>query len=454
MLLKAYSTISQKTECPITVYLEPSSSSIVQGCPGIPRSIPRIETVAHIRSINGLPFPLRSVSLYLIMRQKVVVPTKFGTNEPFKELKVYEEPLAFKPARDVSQSLLGLTLPILIPIPRDVTPSASSATFGATTVHYLMVKVAIGDSSATVPSSYVESFPVVIKCYDTLPLYRQFNEPVLNSSKSPDNQIIADVMIPTTSIGPGDKLNLNCKLMTNSASNKVKRHITLKQITFQVKEYLECFDGGLPPLRENKLYTTTLTSPYELSTQGMDHKFSLDFPRSNDYLRIYQMDEPTIIEQEVSQDHATSIIESTTISSSKPSDKLGEGLPITHNQSFTLQGHFYSIKFEVILKIRFSKAKDFDIRLPITVCPFDRSSSEYLLKWIMHECEVAKARFGKQFIDEFFAAKKYSDVCLLMNRYRSPPVVYRYCKEDWEKLGYDPASFNDPKSAHISSYID
>lgn len=453
MLFQAHSAPSQKVDSCVSVFLEPTSNSIVYGCPGIPRSIPRIETTVHIRSTNALPFMIRAVAVFLISRQKVVVPTKFGSNDAFKEFKLYEDSMAFKPANDFSQKVLGVSLPILIPVPRDIPSSALLSSFGSSTTHSLVVKVILGDSAAN-ESFVVETFPIVIKTYDTLPLYRQFNEPLVRSSKSPDNQIIAEAVVPVTAVGPSDLLCLNCRIFTNSANNKLKKHITLKQITFQIKEYLECYDGGLPPVTENKLFTTTLEPGKEVTTQGIQENYSINFPQSNDYLKIHSFEEPYIIEQETMNDYETTIIESANISSFVLKDKLGEGLPLTHFQSFTSLSQFYSIKFELILKLKFSKAKDFDVRIPIIVCPYDRKTSEPLLKWIMLECEVAKARFGKQFIDQFFAAKNYLEICSLMDKYRPPPVIYRYCKEDWEKLGYDGVAFNNPRSPNLVLYID
>ncbi|KAI5961032.1 uncharacterized protein KGF55_004299 [Candida pseudojiufengensis] len=452
MLFQVSSNSSyQKQEHPINIFLESTASSIVFGCPGISRSIPRIEANVQVRSNNGLPFPIRSISIVLLTRQKVSVPTKFGSNDAFKEFKLYEDPLAFKPINGFSEKLLGLDLPILIPIPRDVTSSGCSTTFGSITTHYLTVKVITGESSAT-EVSFVEMFPVVIKLYDTLPLYRQFNEPVVEIRNSPDNQIIAEITIPNSSIGPGDQLNINCKLMTNSSNNKIKKHLQLKQQTFQVKEFLECYDGGLPPLRENKIHSITTHPNQELNTQGIISKFSFEFPKYHEFLDLFKQSEPLIISQEVVNDYDTTVIDLTNISNQKLMDKLIEGLPITHIQSFTSQGRFFSIKFEIIVKLKFSKAKDFDIKFPITICPYDRESSEYLLQWIMHECEVAKARFGKQFIDQFFASKHYNDICALMSSYKAPPTVYRYCREDWIKLGHDGDSFG--KSKNIVSFID
>lgn len=146
---------------------------------------------------------------------------------------------------EFSQLLHGLDIPILIPIPKDLTPTGHSPTLGATTIHNLVVFVSLGNSAST-ESTFVDYFPVDIKMYDTLPIYRQYNEPIVESRYSSDNQTLVEVAIPVTSIGPGDNLKVMCTVKTNSANNKVKKHIALKQLTFQVKEILECFDGGLP----------------------------------------------------------------------------------------------------------------------------------------------------------------------------------------------------------------
>ncbi|KAI5952098.1 hypothetical protein KGF57_004190 [Candida theae] len=447
------STGSQKQEYPLTIFLEPTASTIVFGCAGIPRSIPRIESIIHIRTANGSPFLIRSVSIVLITRQKVTVPAKLGSTEAFKEFKIFEDPMAFRPVNGFSQNVLGVDLPVMIPVPKDVIPSGYSSTLGVSTIHYLAVKVVTGESSG-VESSYIDTFPVVIKTYDTLPLYRQYNEPLVEQSKSADNQVLAQVTMPTTSVGPGDRLELHCKLSANSANNKVKKHLAVKQITFQLKENLECYDGGLPPKKENKLYTTTLQMNKELNTQGVVEKLGIKFPQHNDNLEVYYDPEVYIIENEVAQDNETTVIESTNIATHKIVDRIPEGLPITHLQSFTASGKFYSIKFELILKIKLSKAKDFDVHLPLTVCPFDRKSSQNILQWIMHECEVAKARFGREFIDRFFSATSYDAICNLMNRYKSAPTVYKNCKEDWIKLGFLGEKFGTGDTKNSISYIE
>ena len=56
-------------------------------------------------------------------------------------------------------------------------------------------------------------------------------------------------------------------------------------------------------------------------------------------------------------------------------DKLPDGVPLTHIQGFTLLGKFYSIWFEIVIKVKLSHAKDIDIHIPIIVCPLTKSQA-------------------------------------------------------------------------------
>ncbi|RCK55315.1 Arrestin family protein 1 [Candida viswanathii] len=399
---------TENMDCPISTRLEARSVPMVKGCPGIPRSVPRIETVLNIRSINDSPFVIRTVKIQLVTRQTVLVPTKFGSNEATKELVIYEDPMAFQPPMGkFSQKLHGLDIPILIPIPRDITPSGHSPTFGATTLHYFVVLVSLGKDLAS-ELTFVDSFPVDIKMYDTLPIYRQYNEPIVETNKSSDNQVLVEATVPYTSVGPKDNLSVLCLLKTNAANNKVKKHITLKQLTFQVKEVIECYDAGLPPKREFKLHTESKYYTKELSSQGIIQSFQIQFPYENDYLEMFSPLPEIDTEAEVTEDFATTIIESTNISKLKTIDRLPEGVPVTNIQGFTLLGKFYSIWFEIVIKVKLSHAKDMNIHIPIIVSPFDKEASKHLLDWIMLECEIAKAQFGKEFNRTYSSTTKYS----------------------------------------------
>ncbi|EGW32839.1 uncharacterized protein SPAPADRAFT_136447 [Spathaspora passalidarum NRRL Y-27907] len=423
---------------PVMVTLEPSATSIVHGCPGVPRSIPRIETVIHIRSLTGAPFDVRSVGIAMSTVQKVSMPTKFGTNDSVKDFKWFENPLCYRPpVGEFYSKLIGIDIPILIPLPRDVVSSGYVPSCNASTVHKLSVKVSCGKTAET-ETNFVESFPIAIKCYDTLPLYRQYNEPVLYQMVTNDNQVIVECKLPVSSIGPGDNINLECNVRTNTANNRLHKHIQLKQLTLQLKEIIECYDAGLPPKKEFKLVSTTqVFKNQEIHASPFNHNFQIKFPYENDYLSLFSQPEIPL-DPQLEDDCSTTVIESYNICKVRQLDKLEEGIPLTHIQGFTKVGKFYSIRYELIVKAKFSHAKDVNVNIPITVSPYDRDCSEYLLQWILYECDVAKQTYGKQLVEEYCAlGDRYDYVVSLMSRFVDAPTCYRYSIDEWKHLGYN-----------------
>ncbi|CAI5758121.1 unnamed protein product [Candida verbasci] len=452
MLFPSSNNLSVQKECPIIINLQPTSDSIIKGCPGIPRSIPRIDTIIQIRSKTGLPFKLRSVSAQLITSQYVNLNKKLGTSsETYKDFKIFEDPLIFRSLEFV-EDVLGVDIPVLIPIPKDIISSGHSPNFNCTTLHHLFIRVFIGDSASS-EISFMEKFPVVIKLYDALPLYRQFSEVVSEARETIDKQVLIHINMSVGSIGPGDSLPIQLRIMTNSGNNKLKKHLNVKTVTFQVKEILECFDGGLTPRKEEKIYSTTKTLNKELNTEGIVESFNYTYPNETNLLSFFNHDKlPMNLPSENLPDYETTVIESINISNVKSFSKMPQGLGITHNHSsFTSQGKLYSIKFEIVLKFKFSKVKDLDIHLPIIVCPYNRTSSEYLLSWILEQCNISKDKFGKYFIENYYSST-YTNQIQLLNRYKKSPYVYKFIRNEWIELGYNGDAFG--KFKNIVSYID
>lgn len=450
---------NSKTPCPVHASLKASSTSIVHGCPGVPRSIPRIETVIELRPANGIPFTCRSIGVELRTIQKVSVPSTIGSNDTFREYKIYEDPLIYAPPiGEFSQELLAIDIPILIPLPKDIISSGQFPHWNASTIHKLLVKITCGNSHID-ELSYIESFPVVIKLYDTLPLYRQYNEPIIESRTSYDNQVIADISLPISSVGPKDELIVFTKIMTNALNYKINKRLRLKQLTMQVKEILECHEGGLPVRKEHKLYSNTQNFEDQLlNSSGISYEFHLDFPVENDYLQLYSPNNSNLSSSQTSQSRNNSIDEEVSHSTAyfyknRNFDKISEGVPITHVQGFTTLGKLFSIKYETIIKVKLNHAKDMEIHLPFTVSTYDRISSDYLLKWIMKECQIAKMKFGKKLINKIALTHDYDNMVNLLRNFNKPPVVYRYTRQDWVRLGFNLEAFgNNDKS--LVDYID
>lgn len=60
----------------------------------------------------------------------------------------------------------------------------------------------------------------------------------------------------------------------------------------------------------------------------------------------------------------------------------------------------------------------------LSLFPFDKEASKYLLDWIMLECEIAKAQFGKEFNRTYSSTTKYANMIKLLDKYRQPPTIY------------------------------
>lgn len=442
-----------KVPCPILVALKASSSSIVHGCPGVPRSLPRIDTCVELRPINGIPFFCRSVGVELRTIQKVSVPSTIGTNDTYREYKIYEEPRIFAPPiGEFHQELLGVDIPILIPLPRDIISSGQFSHWNASTVHMLRVKLSCG-TSINDETNYIENFPVVIKLYDNLPLYRQFNEPINESKVSKDQQFIVDLSLPISSVGPKDELAFYTRVLTNTSNYKVSKKLRLKQITMQIKEILECHEGGLPQRKEHKLYSKTEHfEDVPLNSMGLSQEFHLQFPLENDYLQMYSYSASS---SQSSLSNASVKNSTAYFYKNKNFDTITEGVPITHTQGFTTLGKLFSLRYEIIVKLKLIHGKDMDIHLPLTVSAYDRISSDYLLNWIMKECKVARETFGKSTINAIQSLSTYNGLVDLMKKFVRPPIVYRYTKSDWVRLGFNAEAFGPNNlGKNLVVYID
>ncbi|CAH2351960.1 hypothetical protein CLIB1423_05S02322 [[Candida] railenensis] len=469
----------------VSVSLRASSQSIVHGCPGVPRSIPRIETVVELRPVNGRPFHLRAVVIELRTIQKISVPTTLGSQDTFREYKVYEDVVFSPTVGSFSQELLGVDIPILFTIPREISSSGMAPLWSASVSHRLCVKVFLGNSY-NAETTHMETFPVVIKLYDTLPLYRQYNEPLVRQVISPDNQVEVNLLMPITAVGPKDIFSIDVSIKANALHNRVSKFLKLKELTFQIKEILECHEGGLPARKEAKLLSDhkdfSGIKEKLTSSQSIRCQFNVAFPVENDSLHIYDSSrsnnddtgnfnhnsnyygnleynsQNNITEDAFSGLDGLGSSSSATVTSANIAkynimDKLDEGIPLTHVQGFTSSGKLFSLRYEVVLKIKLAHSKDMDLRIPLTVSPFDRKSSAYLLNWIKKECEMAAQLFGREMVNWFIQNESRAND-ILRKRYLAPPILYKNTRNDWIRLGFNGDAFGGRHPSKMVEYID
>ncbi|EGV59945.1 hypothetical protein PSN45_002330 [Yamadazyma tenuis] len=444
-----------KVPCPVTVELEPTQTSLVIGCPGVPRSVPRIETKLLIRSINGQPFTLRSVGIELRTTQRVSIPSTLGSNESTQEYKLYEDPFVFNPTfgNFTAENLIGLDLPVLISLPKDIISSGYNLNWNASTVHNLIVRVMVGESAET-ETGFMESFPIAVKLYDALPIYRQFTESINESVISGDQQLIVEYKLQESCLGPGDSLNLAVKIMKNSLNYNVSSKLRVKTLNFQLKEVLECHEGGLPPYKD----ITIIEDLKDGKELNLNNEISLNYgfklPTNSDFLSIFDKNESSLQKYtyfDSYQDNVPVHIDNH-MNHKQNQVKLIEGIPMTHYQNFTTVGKLFSIRYEILLKLKLVHGKDFTVRIPIVLSPYNKTSSEYLLNWIINQCKISSEIFGKTLINQLAQSYNTKDSTSSLSRFKAPLQIYKSNRNDWVKLGFSFDSFGTPQP--IGSYID
>ncbi|GEQ71055.1 hypothetical protein JCM33374_g4736 [Metschnikowia sp. JCM 33374] len=401
---------------------------------------PRIQTVVEIRPSKSPTFDCRSVAVELLTVQRVASPSALTSSETVKQTRVFADPSVYTPPLgQFSQSMLGLDVPILIPLDKNIVPSGYFDTWGATTVYSFVVRVTLGTSVSN-EQHYTQEFPIPIKLYDTLPLYRQFNEPVCQSQVSTDKQVLVDVTLPTSAVGPQDTIDLAVRTAANHLYNKRKKNLQLKSVTLQLKEIFEGFDNGLPARKETKLFSETKTHESLLTTEGIEDSFSFVFPHENDLLELYSSHN--------TQDYSAGRVNHITASFNKNKNfhKLAEGVPLSHVQGFTIHGKLFALRYEFVLKVKLAHGKDIICSIPLTVSPYNRASSAYLMSWIMSECQVARDSFGRDAVADIVNCGRFEDMYRTTRRFCEPPVVYSYNPSDWIELGYNPDAFHTPRS--------
>lgn len=407
-----------------------------------------------MRSVSATPVPVRLVRVELRAHQRVSVASTLGSNDTYRDYCIYLNPHAYAPpAGDFAASVLGIDVPLLIPIPRDAFPSGVFPGFHAVSSHSLAVTVFYG-STAEAEQQHLQLFPYALKFYDTLPLYRQFNEPVVSTSLLPDLLVVIDTKLPVLLVGPQDELVVEARISANPAKHR-HRHLKLVKLTLQLQEIFESHEGGGLAYKESKLLSTHRAFEEHVGNRGIDHTFRVKFPLHNYHLHMLYPKVDRKHTDDVDAVNETDQIQNINLARLERLPKLPAGIPLTNSQGFSTTGKLFLIRYEAVVKAKLGHAKDTEVRLPVTVCPFDRNSSSYVLQWIMQQCEWARDRFGRDVVARATAAKTDPELQQLFANFAEPPTVYSLSKQDWTRLGYDPHAWGEkPPTLFFSHFID
>lgn len=333
------------------------------------------------------------------------------------------------PVGQFDQEMLGLDIPLIVPIPRDVVPSFYSPTWDASCVHQLVVKIS-GGASAAAELLFATAFDIPIQSFDALPLYRQFSDPIRETYTSSDKHTVVHSTVPLTCIGPQDQFSIVLHVCANPMLNKHIKSFGIKHISVKLNEVLECFDGGLPTHKETELASYFKEFRLELTTEGLTEKISLVLPYKNDWLALYNSSY-TFSEAPVTTPTASFIRFKT-----YPTPIVG--IPMTNMQSFSVVGKLFSLRHEVVVKVKVSRGRNIEFAVPIIVSPFNVASCGYLLLLIREECHLAREIFGKDTVNELAYEVNQDTAQGILHSFCRPPSVIGYTRTGLQELGYNP----------------
>lgn len=441
---------------PFVVCLRPLNDPLVHGCPGVMGTLPRLEGVLEIRLRDNQPFTIRAVLLGLDTLQKVAVPSTVpGSSTASRRFPIYKNNLAYVPLDNaLSEEVVGVDIPFVVPIPRDITPSGRFPYFGALTTHELRAMVAWDGKTTEV---HTETFEVQIKTYDALPVFGQFNEPILQTDRLPDSAVMVEYRVPTLAIGPGDQWTMELNISANQwggqhgfrsrlARASGNTNIRLKGMKLEMLAILECHEGGLPPRKVHRLVLASSNYDVLIDSNGWLHKVSLGYPFGEDAgdakllagsdnsggsettaentWTINSLPGALAAQQRPAAPVRSSTFASLTLTLgvkrllrlattqfATPAPRLSIprtftdtrlvadtglelGVPPLHMHGFTSKGQLFSVRFEVALRLKFEHAKNHDIVLPVTVAPFSRTELKQLLRFIAEQYEACVQQYA------------------------------------------------------------
>lgn len=438
---------------PVTITLRETGTTDVRGYPGVQGTIPRIETLVLIRHrIPGNTFNLQRVQVKLITHQRVAVPLNFGAHNCQHEYTLFHDANVFRsPKGTPYEQMIGCDIPLRIFLPKDIVSSGTFPTWKALAWTKLVIEITLHTSIGS--QTFQESFPISILQFDSLPIYKELGKAVDRKCTSPDSQVLVELQLARSSVGPGDVINLQLKI----TKLMYRKNISLKEITYLLWEILEGHDSGLPRHKEQQIYSTSNEwSLHELplSTNPIQHEFSKPLSLLRDFLEFHTSD--LDIKDQYFNPYNDPLVIVTLLNNFRNVEVIDQfGIPITHTEGFTSSGKLYSVRFELRTKVKFYGSKSVKFNLPITICPFDYQTSKYLLYWIEKECQLAKELLGPVMFSKIFNAIDYKLAASMLMKTVPPTTIYRDCLNDWTQMGYPSNGFRQQNiRARIGFYVD
>ncbi|KAK9480791.1 hypothetical protein V1514DRAFT_324469 [Lipomyces japonicus] len=350
----------------------PPNSDFVLGYPGIDASWPRIVGIVEVRSNNGRPFKLRSLDLQLYRTETIYVQTgKLGISQTKRQesYPVGKKVELFKPGQIQSSSatFLSLELRFVYTLPFGENQLSSSICIPKVAESiYRLYATAVEDSgSKDDQRAYA---PVTIVRYDTMSSFLEFQRAKTLQVESIDSIVVQRVTLQRTSFGPGDSIVMVVSILPNLDWKYKSKKVKVQSITLKVEEVIVfSLRGDDPASRSRTLLGEKIAVNGEkLGEDGYSVEITTSFPVSTSRGK-----DGVVITEE-------------------------NGYPNILTPAFTSSASLYSITYFIVVGSKLSNCKDIEMRIPITVTPFDSVICDAILEPLNESIKVASTADDRQ----------------------------------------------------------
>lgn len=332
------------------------NEDLVVGFPGVAATWPRIVGEVRLHESSFKPLAIQKVTVGLYRTDTVIPPTTrsaiTGTRKEQSFLVTREKDIW----TGSTEEIYGLDIPFTLSLPssRPMPPSISVGRQIETTYHLF---VGVVSSRGTNHSR----FPVRIKKFDTLSTFGTFHRPILQSVVSPDHLTSLEYSIPVSAFGPRDTINVSMRAIPNLDWPKAKK-VRVRRISL---ELVQIFN---------------FTFPVEDSD---------DFEREKRH-RIAKVARELTADDAAISKHEELRLEIPGLRLGGIAQKDRPEVPNEGLVGFTTSAALYKIGFILILKARFSHAKDIETEQPITMSQFDHATCSVYMQSAVEAARLAK----------------------------------------------------------------
>lgn len=381
------------------------NEELVQGFPGIPATWPRIAGTVEIRALltsakESLRTPLRvqRISAALMRTDSIVVPS----HRPSVAAQKRERSFLVTRQKEIFRGSDGdeyfaLDVNFTLSLPTNKPPCGSiSLPKSLEASYHLYVTVETLNPTTNSPVSSSHQFPVRVRRFDTLATFGIFSQSIKDECGSSDHLVSLEWSLPVSAYGPGDKIGISLHAQPNKDWPKSKK-VRLKRFSAELVQ-LTRFLVPHADVSDSSSAEQDQTSTGHHATATGSSSSQEPFDKIETRTRIAKVFREFSSSE---QDELKGISNTEEIDLPIPSVLQTEGasgvLPkesplvgYSGRCPFTNSSSLFEIEFLLVLKARFSHAKDVQAEQAITICQFDHSACSNYMNSLVEEAQRLK----------------------------------------------------------------